>query len=160
MSALVLLLSLLWSLVEIHSQTAPYVSFMGENLPNHAFVDLTLVGTDTSDPSNIVRCITDLNTCCTSSQGQRRGDWYFPDGDTLPRISPGIDIFEARGAQQVALHRRSNAMSPSGVYRCDIPTDAVHDDNDRSVGETVYVGLYASGGNELIRCYNSKPIIM
>ena len=33
-------------------------------------------------------------------------------------------------------------------YRCDIPTDAIHDDNDLSVRETVYVGLYASGGNE------------
>ena len=41
-------------------------------------------------------------------------------------------------------------MGPSGIYRCDIPTVAVHDDNDLSVRETVYVGLYASGGNELI----------
>ena len=48
-------------------------------------------------------------------------------------------------------------MSPSasGIYHCDI---AVHDDVDPSVRETVYVGLYASGGNELIRCYNSKPL--
>ena len=143
-----LLLSLLWSLVEVHSQTEyPYVSFMGKNLPNHAYVDLTLVGTSNGDPGNTVRCITDLGTCCTNGQG---GDWYFPDGDSLPLISPGIHIFVVRGAQRVALRRRNNAMSPSGVYRCDIPTDAVHDDNDLSVGETVYVGLYASGGNELI----------
>ena len=47
-----LVLLLLWSLVEVHSQTAPYVSFMGENLPNHSYVDLTLVGTDNSDPGN------------------------------------------------------------------------------------------------------------
>ena len=34
-----------------------------------------------------------------------------------------------------------------GIYRCDIPTVAVHDDSDRSVRATVYVGLYtASGG--------------
>ena len=39
-------------------------------------------------------------------------------------------------------------MGPSGIYRCDIPTAAVHDDSDLSA---VYVGLYASGGNELIR---------
>ena len=44
MSAIILLLSLLCSLVEAHSQTEyPYVSFMGVNLPNHAYVDLTLV---------------------------------------------------------------------------------------------------------------------
>ena len=47
---------------------------------------------------------------------------------------------------RVNLHRRNNAMSPSGIYRCDIATDAVHDDIDLSVRETVYVGLYASGG--------------
>ena len=43
-------------------------------------------------------------------------------------------------------------MGPSGIYRCDIPTVTVHDDNDLSVRETVYVGLYASAGNELIGC--------
>ena len=67
-------------------------------------------------------------------------------------------IFFRRVAQQVTLRHRNNAMGPSGIYRCDIATDAVHDDSDLSVRETVYVGLYASGGNELIRCYNSKPL--
>ena len=71
---------------------------MGENLPNHSYVDLTLVGTDNSDPGNTVRCITDLSTCCTSNQGVHRGDWYFPDGDSLPLRSPGINIFAVHGA--------------------------------------------------------------
>ena len=82
MSALVLFL--LWSLVEVHSQPAvPYVSFMGENLPNHSYVDLTLVGTDGSDPDNTVRCHTDLSTCCSGGQGIHRGDWYFPNETRL-----------------------------------------------------------------------------
>ena len=137
--------------MEVHSQTEyPYVSFMGENLLNHSYVDLTLVGNVNSDPGNTVRCNTDLGTCCTKGQGVHLGDWYFPDGDSLPLRSPGINIFEARGAQQVTLRRRNNPMEPSGVYRCVIATDAVHDDNDLSVRETAYVGLYASGGNELI----------
>ena len=146
-----ILLSLLWSLVEVHSQpAAPYVSFMGEDLPNHAYVDLTQVGEDDTDDTgnNSVRCITDLSTCCTNSQGTHRGDWFSPNGDSLPLRSPGINIFEARGPQQVTQRRRNNPMGPSGVYRCDIPTVAVHDDNDLSVRETVYVGLYLpSGGN-------------
>ena len=145
---LLLLLSLLWSLVEVHSQTpaAPYVSFMGENLPNHSYVDLTLVGEDNSDPGNIVRCHTDLSTCCTNSLGIRRGEWYFPNEARL-RVAGSLDsIFVFHGAQQVTLRRRNNAMGPSGIYRCTIPTVTVHDDNDLSVRETVYVGLYASGG--------------
>ena len=37
------LLFLLWSLVEVHSQTppAPYLTFMGETLPDHSYVDLS-----------------------------------------------------------------------------------------------------------------------
>ena len=59
------------------------VSFMGENLTNHSYVDLTLVGTDTSDPGNTVRCHTDLPTHCTNVQIKHRGDWYFPNGTRL-----------------------------------------------------------------------------
>ena len=73
-----LLLSMfeLWSLVEVHSQTEyPYVSFMGETLPNHAYVDLSLVGSDGSG-SDSVQCHTDLTTCCTGSQGSDRGDRF------------------------------------------------------------------------------------
>ena len=73
-----MLLCLLWSLVEVHSQTQyPYVSFMGLNLPNHAYVDLSLVGNDDSD-SDSVQCHTDLSTCCTGAQGEHRGDWIPP----------------------------------------------------------------------------------
>ena len=36
-------LFLVWSLVAVHSQSFPYISFMGETLPNYTYVDLTLV---------------------------------------------------------------------------------------------------------------------
>ena len=146
-----LFLFLFLSLVEVHSQTEyPYVSFMGVNLPNHSYEDLTLVGTDNSDPGNIVSCHTDLNTCCGPSQGDHRGDWYFPNGSILEISRFGGDIYRTRGNMRVNLRRRNNAMSPSGIYRCDMQTVAVHDDIDLSVREIVYVGLYASGGNEVL----------
>ena len=137
-----LLLCLLSALVEVHSQTVPYVSFMGTNLPNHSYVNLTLVG---SAAGSSVQCRTDRDTCCTMTQGLDRGDWYFPNGD---RLQFSGDIYEHRGAQRVYLHRRNNGDS-SGVYRCDIETDAVNDEDGR---ETVYVGLYASRGESQIRC--------
>ena len=137
MEATAPLLVLLWSLVEVHSQTAPYVSFMGETLPNHAFVNLSLVGT-TGDDS--VQCHTDLNTCCSSGQGPHRGDWYFPSGDILGFSSSTDDIYKHRTAQRVDLRRRNNADT-SGIYRCDIETNAVITDR-----ETVYAGIYATGG--------------
>ena len=149
MNYLLSFLTLLWSLVEVHSQTAPYVSFMNETLPNHSYVDLNEVGDDSGDPGNTLRCHTDLSTCCSGGQGGHRGDWYFPNGTRLP--FPGIgDIYEAREAQRVDIRRRNNATRPSGIYLCDIPTDAVRDEDDISVRETVYVGVYATGG--MLRC--------
>ena len=133
--------------MEVHSQTAPYVSFMGETLPNHAYVNLSLVGSDGSG-SDSVQCHTDLDTCCNVDH---HGDWICPGREErLPFSNEDGDIYEVRGDQRVDLHRRNNADMPSGIYRCDIPTNAVHNDSDISVRESVYVGLYASGGIYII----------
>ena len=133
------LLCLLSALVEVNSQTVPYVSFMGNNLTNHSYVNLTLVG---SALSNSVQCHTDLLTCCNATQGDHRGDWYFPNGSRLKFNNNSIDIYEFRVAQRVDLRHRS-ISDGSGMYRCMIETNATHNDSGR---ETVYVGLYASGG--------------
>ena len=136
-----LLLLFLLSLVEVHcQQTFPYVSFMGQTLVNHSYVDLSTVGYS-SDGSNSVQCHTDLSTCCSGSQGAHRGDWYFPDGTRLPLSG---NVYEGRGAQRVEL-RRTNATRPTGIYHCGIPTNAVHGITDLSVRDTVYVRLYIIG---------------
>ena len=149
MMSVVSLLLLISFLVEVNSQTFPYVSFMGQTLANHSYVDLSLVGDDTSG-SDSVQCHTDLSTCCTSDQGVHRGDWYFPDGN---RLQFNDDILESRGAQRVDIRRRNSATSPVGIYRCDIPTNAVHNDTDISVRDKpVYVGLYTTSGGKLKFC--------
>ena len=145
-----LLCLLLWSLVEVHSQTEfPYVSFRGETLLNHSYVNLSLVGRPDQPINNIpghdIVCHTDLATCCSGSEGSHRGDWYFPNGTRLP-LPGGGHIFEAHSAQRVGLRRDYNTNSPSGMYRCDIPSN----DSDISVRETVYVGVYATGGIYMI----------
>ena len=142
---ILLLLGLFWSLV--YCQTFPYVSYMDQTLANHSYVDLSLVGRSDVDGEG-VQCITDLSSCCSDTEGSHRGDWYFPDGTRLPFPRPNVNIFEDRGTQRVVLRRnRGTNSSTVGIYRCDIPTNAVHDDTDISVRDTVYVGLYtASGG--------------
>ena len=138
---------LVCSLVEVHSQTFPYVSFMGQTLANHSYVDLSLVGTSYHSDRDSVECHTDLESCCRDSQGIHRGDWYFPNGDRLPFSD---DIYEHRTAQRVDLRRVSSATSPVGIYRCEIPTEAVHDDTDFLVRDApVYVGLYTGSGGKL-----------
>ena len=141
-----LVLCLLWSLVGVHSQTFPYVSFMGNTLPNNSYVDFNLVGTKhTGSDNNTVKCHTDLSTCCSRQQGPHRGDWYYPNGTRLPfSDSPGV-LYMLHKPQFVNLYRDGNGPT-SGIYHCTIATNAVHEDSNQHLGESVYVGLYTSGG--------------
>ena len=133
-----------WSVGEVYCQTFPHVSFMSQTLANYSYVNLSLVGDDLSG-SDSVQCITDLSPCCSVTEGPHRGDWYFPNET---RVYFTWNIRQSRGDKSVFLrHRINTPNSPTGIYRCDIPTIAVHDDTDISVRDTVYVGLYtASGG--------------
>ena len=147
-----LLLSLLQSLVD--SQTAPYVSFRGETLPNHGYVDLGLVE-DSETGGDGVQCHTDIQACCSTSEGGiRSGEWFFPDGMRVPFSNDeDADIYMLRTVQRLELRRREDSLSPSGIYRCRI---AVNDDDESRVVETVYVGIYGSGGIILLQtAYNN-----
>ena len=159
-----LLLCLLWSLVEVQSQTEyPYISFRGNNLSNHSYVDLSQVGDERiGNVTDTLQCHTDLSTCCRRQPNgiPGRGDWFAPGSDTrLPYGSEyqPHDIYEDRQTQTVHLRRRYDALNePSGIYRCVIPTNAVNDDNG-SVGETVYVGLYKGSRSGIIANTLSIP---
>ena len=121
------------------TQTYPYVSFKGQTLANHSYVDLSLVGDDVSGGDS-VQCITNLSTCCSGTQGSHRGDWYFPNRTRL-QFSGGGSIFESRNASRVDI-RRNNQHNLPGIYCCNISTSSVH------VKEIVYVGLYSNSGGE------------
>ena len=135
------LVTLLWSLVEVHSQTTtPFISFRGQTLASHSYVDFNQVGR-AGDGSDSVRCRSELYMCCSGTQGNLRGDWFFPSGDVVPFPGRGNDPFEGRGAQTVDL-RHITALSPSGIYRCDIAFDS----DEPSAMQTFYVGVYNNGG--------------
>ena len=145
------LMLVLLSLVEVHcQQTFPYVTYMGQTLADHSYVDISQVG---NIGNSSVQCHTDLDTCCSGAQGAHRGDWYFPDGNRLPFPGDG-DIYENRGSQRVEMSRINNANGPTGIYHCDIETNAVHGNGMR---ETVYMGLYTSSGGEHM-CYSTTAI--
>ena len=149
------LLCLLWSLVEVQSQTDheyPYLTFRGNNLPNHSYVDITKVGNVRSgDDSDTVQCHTDLETCCSDSQELPPGDWFTPSNTELTN-SQSSNMYQDRNSQVVHLRRRNNATGPTGIYRCFI---AIHNDCDGSVGKTLYVGLYygSEGGTYYIQVH-------
>ena len=59
-----------WSLV--HTETFPYVSFMGQTLSNHFYVDLSTVGNQ-------------LDSSDSGMATLYHGDWYFPDGERISK---------------------------------------------------------------------------
>ena len=142
------LLLFLCVVMEVHSQTFPYVRFgyTDPDLSNHSYVDLTRVG-DSGNGSDSVQCHTDLPTCCSPTQGVHRGDWFFPNGNRLPLR--GGDIHEIRGNQRVDLRRTNNAVT-NGIYQCTIETIEINADAGRDI---VYVGLYASGGDIFVHVH-------
>ena len=144
-----LLLCLLWSLVEVQSQTEyPYLTFRGNNLSNHSYVDITRVGRERFVNSDTVQCHTDLVGCCEDGEELPPGGWFPPGSDTrLEDLNQPGGMFQARDPLVIHLcRRRTDVTGPTGIYRCFIATNAVHNDSDGSVGETLYVGLYGSGG--------------
>ena len=142
---IILPLSFLTALMEVCSQTVPYITFMDTNLPNNSYIDFTQVG---DAGSTSVQCHTNLTTCCSSKQGDDRGDWYFPNGTRLPFSKTNSRrVFEHREDKRVNLRRRNNPVTPQGIYRCDIQINATSNGN----WETVYVGLYknTNGGQHM-----------
>ena len=145
------LLCLLWSLVEVQSVIEyPHILFRGNILPNHSYVDFSRMS-ENIYLNRTLQCRTDLETCCRrQSNGiPGRGDWFAPGSDT--RLAFGAEnpygTYQDRKSQVVHLRRRNYVNNyPFGVYRCVIPTNAVHDDSNPSVGETVYVGIYTKEG--------------
>ena len=141
-----LLLILLWSLVEVHSQTAPYLTFMGDILPNNSYVDLSTLGEYANEDDHVV-CHTDLDTCC-GGDGSDRGYWFLPNGTILTEVyditEAALPIFARRHSIQIVRLIRGTGSfdAPSGIYRCDIETVAVNNPGS----ESTYVGVYSIGG--------------
>ena len=134
------LLCLLLALVEVHSQTAPYLTFMNNIIPNHGYVNFTRV----TDRDSELQCNTDLATCCDINVGVDTGHWYFPGGNELTYMT---NVAKGETFQRVVLYYNNGIRGPSGIYRCDIETVAT---NNNTGHESIYVGLYTSGGEESV----------
>ena len=150
MNSAVLFLLCTYALVEVHSTTAPYITFMGETLRNNSYVDLSLVGNDASG-SDSIQCHSDL-----SSDG---GAWFSPDGESITTTITE-DIYQVRQDNRIDLRHRRNGKV-SGMYRCEVDTVAApsigNSRTDITNTEFVYVGLYTSGGTTFVT-QTTKPI--
>ena len=65
--------------------------------------------------------MTDDPYCCRPPNGTKaQGEFYRPD-NTAVGFSSTNSLYRNRGAQVVRLNRRNDDLSPTGVYRCEIP---------------------------------------
>ena len=121
---------------------------------DYSYVDLNALG-EFADESSHVVCHTDLTTCCSGPGRHDRGLWFSPDGAELPSVvgsaasAADNPIVLRRQTQLVRLIRGTGPGGvPSGLYRCDIETVAVNDPgpDDGTPRETLYVGVYSTGG--------------
>ena len=145
---IVCLIHLLWCMLEGHSQTeAPYLTFMGETIPNNSYVDLRQLGQG-GTPA-VITCRSNLSSCCTNPS--IHGGWFFPNGTALPdggigNTNPSPISQRWLDQQRIRLQRgpsNSNISAiPSGIYQCGI---AISD----SEMETFCVGIYLSKGRLL-----------
>ncbi len=93
-----------------------YFELNGEVYKNNSFVRISDIGED----DEALLCKTDKVECCGTIPN-RFGEFYFPDGVRVPIKRDGQQFYRNRGEQQIRLNRRRGIMSPTGVYRCEIP---------------------------------------
>ena len=96
---------------------------------------VTIADIDQNDSALL--CYTNAFNCCKTT-GQYAGDWYFPDGMPVKIFAVGDDFYRNRDRSVVRLNRRNNAISPTGVFRCEIH-------NASGVSQNIYAGIYPEG---------------
>ena len=114
--------------------SAVFLSLRGDVIPNHGYVVISDIGTSETDTDSLL-CITNG----VANTGDTPGNWFAPDGTRVNALDvPGVR--RNRGAMVVRLFRYTATGPPAeGMYHCMVQ-DAT------STFQTVYVGLYNSGG--------------
>ncbi len=102
----------------------------GEFYSSHSVLNPATIGTGTV---NSLLCVTTIEACCQSNNA---GQWYLPDGVVISE-STFSPQYMTRGDSVVRLNRDSRAVTPSGLYRCEVPV--------ANGTESVYIGLYPVG---------------
>ena len=116
-----------------------YLTLNGRYIPNHGYVIISDIG---STDNNALICSTNRFGNITTRRIHSGGDWFAPDGtrvgDQHTDDVPGF--VRDRHPMMVQLVRNTATGTPSeGIYYCVVEDDTFTD-------QTVYVGLYNSGG--------------
>ena len=123
-----------------------YLTLNGVYIPNHGYVMISDIGSTGGDTGGTALiCNTNHIANFTTLHGGRYhsgGDWHASDGTRVGDLGtddvPGFE--RDRRPMMVRLHRNTDTGTPSeGIYYCVVADDTF-------INQTVYVGLYNSGG--------------
>ena len=103
----------------------------GVTFANNSVININLVGEGfpgfPQTDSGALECHTDDTTCCRKKDHPANttasGEWYYPDGDVVPQAPSGgggDGFYRTRDYMVIRLNR-GGTLSPTGIYRCDIP---------------------------------------
>lgn len=102
---------------------------------NHDLIDIATIGE--------IRNVGDAFLVCASSVRNGTNEWYFPNGTVVSNddsnMGPDIYVSRNKAGTLVRLNRRRNAMTPTGIYRCEVLGSS-------GITRSLYVGLYSSTG--------------
>ena len=121
--------------------TVVYLSLNDDIISNHGYVVISDIG---SNDDTALICHTNRPATITDIGGSTNsgGDWFAPNGTTVGFGSNSIvsGFRRSRGPMIVRLLRNTGTDPPSeGIYHCLVEDDTLTE-------QTVYVGLYNSGG--------------
>ena len=114
-----------------------YLSLNDDLIPNHGYVVISDIGS--TDDTALICHTNRPATLGSSDQRHSGGNWFAPDetrvtGTAVPRF------MRTRGPMMVRLLRNTATDPPSeGIYHCLVEDDTLTE-------QTVYVGVYNSGG--------------
>ena len=126
-------LSTFWVAVAVCS--VPHVTFMGETLVNHSYVEIDRVR-NSDGGSNSIQC---------NSSSSDDTVWYFPNSTRLPYSNESHDgIYQHQVSSRVDIRLTTASTPPIGMYYCETSTAGVG--NIKS-----YVGLFNSSRGQGIK---------
>ena len=130
--------------------TGVYLSLNDDIIPNHGYVVISDIGS-TDDTALI--CHTNRPATITEIAGDKSsgGNWSAPDGMMVGfgDISGIPGFIRRRSPMMVRLLRNTATDPPSeGIYHCLVEDDTLTE-------QTVYVGLYNSGGGIMSTCVHT-----
>ena len=106
-----------------HTHSGVYLSLKGVVYANNSLIPITEIGETNTTSNTGLQCITDRMPCC-GTQGSRAGEWYFPDGTTVPTQGGGATTFYRNRGDDgtVNLNRlNTNVEMPYGTFCCAVP---------------------------------------